>query len=929
VIDGGARGAGSPVGRFDLDRLDGDTWRRLSSILDEVLDLSPEEVPGALDRLCGGESPIREQILAILATDAKAEGYLTRTARRAMLEDAARGVEGEFATLEGRLFGPWKLGREIGRGGMGVVYLGERADGAFEQRVAIKVLGRDVGDSDRLARFRQERQILARLEHPNIARLVDGGVTDDGFWWFAMEHVVGSPITSWCEARKLEPTRVIELFQQACHAVQYAHRNLVIHRDLKPGNILVSEAGVVKLLDFGIAKILDPDGTRLPGTEPVTAAAMTPPYAAPEQIRGEPPTTATDVYALGVVLYELLTGSSPYRRTTGTLEEMRRAILEEEPEAPSRRLQRDRSPGHRIGWARVLGRDLDSITLAAMRKEPEQRYASVEALSDDLDRRRGGRPVRATGRRFGYVASKFVRRNRVPVTLAALAFLALLAGLYSTSRERDRARVEAAKAMELKEFALSLFRVSIPGEGHGSNVTARQLVDRGAERVERELRGNPTVQAEMFDLLGSVYKSLDLFPQAIAMYGKSVSLRRRNGAPDTLLAASLRELGSSTYESGDYARGEPPLREALALERRRFGEVHQRVALVLGELAVLKQRSGAMAEAESLSRAVLRVDSLTDGPQSPSTAIDLGNLGMLLYYDSRYKEAIPYVVRSLEIRQRTLGRGHLLTADAIDQVANCLAEVGELDSSITLGREALAIRRRWLAPDNPDIAHSLDNIAMHLALVGKLAEAERDQREALAIQSKSLDPGDPVLAQGYNDLAVTLYREGQLDSAGTHFREALRVWAKSLPPTHNNVLTCRNNLGVVYRETGHYAESERTLRAVLAERLRTLRPDHLDVAATQYHLGRLYVMSSRPREAEPLLRRAIEIRGGALGEDDPRVAEVKLALGNGLVAMGRNTEGRALIHESLEIAETRLGPKDRMVRLARSWKTPPRRARPL
>jgi len=922
VIDGDPRGAGRPARRLDLERLDADTWQRLSAILDEVLDLPSENVPAALDRLCDGELPIREQILAILATDAEAEGYLTRTARRAMLEDAARGVQGEFATLEGRLFGPWKLGREIGRGGMGVVYLGERADGGFEQRVAIKVLGRDVGDSDRLARFRQERQILARLEHPNIARLVDGGATEDGLWWFAMEHVVGSPITSWCEARKLEPAAVIELFRQACRAVQYAHRSLVIHRDLKPGNILVSEAGVVKLLDFGIAKILDPDGVLLPGADPVTATAtaMTPPYAAPEQIRGEPPTTATDVYALGVVLYELLTGTSPYRRTTGTLEEMRRAILEEEPEAPSRRLRHDRSPGRRSGWVRLLGRDLDNITLAAMRKEPEQRYPSVEAISDDLDRWDGGRPVRATGRRFGYVASKLVRRNRVPIALAGLAFLALLVGLYTTATERDRARSEAAKAMELKEFALSLFRVSIPGEGHGRNVTARQLVDRGAERVERELRGNPSVQAEMFDLLGSVYKSLDLFPQAIAMYGKAVSLRRRDGAPDTLLAASLRELGSSTYESGDYARAEPPLREALALERRRFGEVHQNVALVLGELAILKQRTGAIAEAESLSRVVLRVDSLTFGPQSANTAIDLGNLGMLLYYDSRYKEAIPYVVRSLRIRERTFGRGHLNTADAVDQVANCLAEVGELDSSITLGREALAIRRRWLAPDNPDIAHSLDNIAMHLALVGKLAEAERDQREALAIQSKALDPGDPVLAQGHNDLAVTLYREGQLDSAGTHFREALRVWAKSLPSTHNNVLTCRNNLGVVYRETGHYAESERTLRTVLAERLRTLRPDHLDVAATQYHLGRLFVMSSRPREGEPLLRRSIEIRGGALGKDDPRVAEVELALGNGLVAMGRNAEGRALIRESLEIAETRLGPNDRMVRLARSRK---------
>jgi serine/threonine protein kinase len=915
--------------RIDLGRLDHDTWRRIDDILEQVLDLPPEEQPAAVDRLCAGDLALREQIASILATDRAVEGYLSETSRQALI-DAAAAPEFTETPLDGRVLGAWRLLHEIGRGGMGAVYLGERADGAFEQRVAIKILGRGLGDPVQVARFRQERQILARLEHPNIARLVDGGVSEDGLWWFAMEYVAGSPITAWSRDRRLETRAALELFQQACRAVQYAHRNLVIHRDLKPSNILVSERGEVKLLDFGIAKILEQEEEGAAGGDGTfaTFAAMTPRYAAPEQVRGEAPTTATDVYALGVVLYELLTGAHPYRGRTGTREEIRRAVLEEEPESPSARVKRLGAAGGAPGpegagrklHARPIPRDLDNIVLTAIRKEPSRRYSSVEVLSDDLQRHLDGRAVRASGRTFGYLASKFVRRNRVAVAGAAIVFLTLVGGLYMTARERDRARHEATKAGEMKEFALDLFRVSAPEVGHGADVTARELLDRGAQRVERELKGHPAVQAEMWDLLGSVYRSLDLFPQAIAMYRKSVAARRGLGGAgaDTLLGNSLRELGSALYENGDYPEGQKTLEEALAMQRRRARGPDYRVAMVLGEQAVLNQRLGRIAKSESLYKEVLRIDSLTVGMNHRGTATDLANLGMLYMYDSRYDEGLVHVSRALAIRERLLGRDHLEVADGMDQVAMCLAATGELDSAITLGQEALAIRRRWLAPDHPDIAHSLLNIGPALGQAGRLEEAEQYDREGLAIRERHLDPADPLLARGHNELAVTFYRQGKLDSAGVHFDRALQVWAKTLPETHPDVLTCRNNLGVVYRETGRFRESERLLRTVLAERMRTLKSDHLDLAATQYHLGRMLVMAGRHGEGVPLLRQAVESRRAALEEDDPRVAEVRLALGNGLVAMGLAAEGRALIRSSLETAMKRLGPKDRMVVLAKS-----------
>ena len=912
----------------NLHGLDSETWRRIDSALDELIDLPPEKAAEVLDLRYGDDPALREQIAAILATDQAVEGYLSRTAREGMMDAAAEGLDFGLPPLAGRMLGPWRLLHQIGRGGMGSVYAGERADGAFEQRVAVKFLGHGIASSTLLARFRQERQILARLEHPNIARLVDGGVTEDGLWWFAMEYVDGQPITMWSQARHVSTREALALFQQVCRAVQYAHRNLVIHRDLKPSNIMVSAAGEVKLLDFGIAKILEPEGEVAGGPEgprgaddraTLTAVAMTPTYAAPEQIRGEMPTTTTDVYALGVVLYEILTGSRPYRVKTGSLEEIRRAVLDEEPEAPSARLKRPSDGAATPGLKPGVGHDLDNIVLTALRKEPERRYPSVEALSDDLQRHLDGRAVRASGRTFTYLASKFVRRNRVAVAAAALVLLALSTGLYTTARERDRARTEAAKANELKEFALNLFRVSAPEVGRGATVTARELLDRGAERVERELQGHPAVQAEMWDLLGSVYKSLDLFPQASAMYRKSVATRRGlRGQPDSLLSNSLRDLGSSLYENGEYAAAEPLLREAHAIDRRQFGEVHPRVAVSAGELAVLFNRMRRTAESESIFHFAIRVDSLTVGMNHSHTATDLANLGMLLYLDSRYHDAVPYLVRALAIRQRLQGRRHIETATNIDLLALCMAALGETDSSLALAGEALAIRRQWLAPDHPDIAHSLFNIGATLREAGRFEESERYVREALAMRQRSLDPKDPMIAHTHNDLAVIFYRQRLLDSAAVHFDQAIRVWAHSLPPTHPDVLTCRNNLGVIYRETGRFAQSERLLRQVLTERERTLPAKHLDLASTQYHLGRLLVMMARPAEGEPLLRSAIEGRLVELPADDPRIAEVELALGNGLVAMGRGAEGRSLIRKWLDLAETRLGAEDRMVVLGRA-----------
>ncbi|HEX7078296.1 MAG TPA: tetratricopeptide repeat protein [Candidatus Eisenbacteria bacterium] len=876
---------------LDLRRLDAEAWHRLHAALDQALDAPRPERAALLDRLCGGDATLRAQVDALLRADAAAEaqgtgGWAPGPAPFSEEAEDEAAAERRVSELLGRALGPWRLVEAIGRGGMGAVYRAERVGGDFAQQVAVKVLRPGLAAGDLLARFRRERQILARLEHPHIARFVDGGMTEDGLWWFALEYVSGAPITDACERRALDLDATLALFLQACDAVQFAHRNLVVHRDLKPSNILVSDEGEVKLLDFGIAKLLEPGATADERTL-LGAAAMTPQYAAPEQVRGEAPTTATDVYAVGLVLYELLTGERAYGRKIKTLEEARRAVLEEEPEAPSARVRRAGPGTRRAAWARRLRGDLDAITLTALRKEPERRFASVEAMTEDLRRHREGRPVRATGRPFGYVAGKFLRRNRIAVLAASLVVLALAGGLLATARERDRARLEARKATEIKDFVLGLFRVSDPGVSRARDVSARELLEQGATRVERDLASQPAVQAEMWDLLGSIYYDLGLFPRSQSMYEKAVAIRRRRATgADTLEAGSLSGLGQALLDQGKYADAERAFREALAIQQRHHGGTSQAVALVLGNLAVLESRAGADAPAESLYRAAIAIDSLTVGMNDPATATDLGNLSMFYAYRSRYADALPVASRALAIRERVLGRDAPEVAVSLDQVASALSGVGRVDSAITLRRRALSIRRAALPAGHPDLAHSLMNLAGSLTVAGRYAEADTLYRQALAIRLRVLDPKDPLLAQNHNDLGTALFFEGELDSAEVHDREALRIWDNVLPPDHRNVLTCRNNLAIILRSGGRYAESEAIFRDVLARRLARLGPDDPDVGHTEYHLGILLTLAGRARLAEPYLVDAVRIREAAFGAADPRATQARGALDKCRAALG-------------------------------------------
>ncbi len=789
-----------------------------------------------------------------------------------------------------RRVGAYRILGEIGHGGMGTVYLAERADDQYRKRVAIKTI-RGFGSEDVLRRFRRERQVLAALEHPNIARLFDGGTTDDGLPYFVMEYVEGKPIDAFCDERRLPVRERLRIFRQVCAAVEHAHRNLVVHRDLKPGNILVDPQGTPKLLDFGIAKLLDLD---VPGDATATALAMTPQYASPEQTRGQPITTATDVYSLGVVLYELLTGHQPYGREARSSLELLRAVCEEEPERPSTSVGRtERRPlpdggtrvttpesaaGTREGTPERLRRrlrgDLDNIVLAALRKEQERRYRSVEALSEDIRRYLEGRPVTAHRPTVFYRASKFARRNALVVGAAAAVFL-LTVGFAVVTRvqagriaqARDRASREAATSRRVSDFLVHLFTISDPGESRGSSVTARELLDRSVRDIEGRLSDEPTVKGTLLYTMGLVYDGLGLGPQALDLARKSVEQLRSAPQPDeAAIGRALVQLAMIRYHLGQYEEADPVYREALALQERALGPNHADVARTLDDLGVFYQDAGKYDEAEPLHRRALAILEKTTGPRSRDVAATLANLANLANVRGRYAEAEGLQRRALDIQENLLGPDHPEVCSGLNNLATIAFNLEKYDVAGELFGRVVATYERTEGPAHPDVGIALNNVANVAQVRGEFRTAEASLRRALAV----------------------------FGAAGV--------------PEHPNALVALSNLATVCRDTGRYAEAETTQRRALEADRRNLGPDHPNVAFDLHRLAGILTESGRASEAEPLQRHALEVLENALGPEHPTHALALMALGDVCRARGRLDEAERLYSGALRTSERALGP---------------------
>lgn len=814
-----------------------DDWRKIERVLDRLLDLPVEDREAVLETELGGDPRLRKAVVELLvAGDADAsviDGDIDSFSVLLLDETDSSST----ASLVGSFAGPFRVVEELGRGGMGVVYLARRADGQFDQRVALKVLRAGFGSETLRRRFLAERRILAKLEHPNIARLIDGGVLDDGRPFFAMEFVDGVTVPEWCIKNRASTRQRLEKFLTVCEAVAFAHQNLVLHLDLKPANILVTKQGQPKLLDFGIATLIHrdsgleetpSDGRGAESTSKIglRPRALTPEYAAPELARGDVVSTSTDVFALGKILQNLL-------------------------------------PDHE------KHRDLNSIIEKASHEEPGRRYPSVADLSSDVQAFLSGFPVSARPGSSAYRARKFFQRHRIAVSAAVALLVALLGGLGATAWQARIARDEARKAEEVKDYLVGVFVDADPERSDADVLGARDLLERGAERVRLELEGQPEIQAEMLLTIAQVSRNLGSHAEASLLVEEVVGLREAIYGPrHDAVAEALNERGWLEYLQGEWDEAEGTLRQVVGLRRELRDTEPQDLARSIDNLAEVRRVQADFEEAETLAREALAIRRRSLGDH-PDVATSLNNLGVI-------------------VRQ----------TEAAAEAESCF-------------REAVDIRMRLQGPDHPEVWAPQGNLALWLREQGRREEAREILKDLLQRQQARYGEDHPLSLGTLNNLA-SLHRDlGDLDEASRLFRQVLALWQGRGGADHPNAITSKNNLAAVLRELGSLDEAEAHLREVLAFFRTELGEEHPNTAVATHNLASTLLQAGRLEEAGPLFSQALTVARGLWPTGHPLRATFALGYGKFLKTDGRCDLAIPLLQEavsSLSAATTEIIP---------------------
>ena len=861
-------------------------WNRLQELFYAAVDMEPGERSAFLELECGGDQALLREVEALI------ESSTAETRISLAVQETAASA---FEARPGDRIDAWEIVRLIGRGGMGAVYHAVRADSHYKKDVAIKLMRVGLGGEELLARFRAERQILANLDHPNIARLIDGGTAPNGSPYFVIEYVEGVPIDEYCRQHRLSVRVRLELFRRLCEAVIYAHRNLVVHRDIKPANILVTGEGEPKLLDFGIAKPIG-GGERHAAATQVFERLMTPEYASPEQVRGEAITTATDVYLLGVLLYELLTEQQPFQLDTATSAEIETTICEVDPKRPALAAPQLR---------RELQGDLDNIVLMAMRKEPSRRYASVEQFSEDIRRHLEGYPVLARGDDWSYTATKFVRRHRLAVAFSAVFILVLIG--FGTAMailarrvvvERDEARAQQSRAEQVTKFLMDSFRVADRSGQQGRTVTAKEILDRGSDRIATELKEQPGVRAQMMNTMGEVYESLGLYDRAQELLTNSLSTRQQVfGSQSGEVGESLAALGELAETKGDYETAETNYRRDLALQRKLSGERSGGAAEAEARLGSALSRRGKNEESERLLRESLSIRQELFGGESTQAADSLNRLG--IFYDAaqKYAEAEPPFREALGIRTRVLGHESPVTANSLSELANLLNNRGKLDEAEQLQREALRIDRKLYGDQHILVADDLHALGDVLFNEGKYQDAVGVDREALAIYQHALGPEHPQVANILIGLGNAEQRRGDLKQAEGDMRSSIEMFRKLLGEHHPETASAIHNLGNLLLQSGDFAQAEK-----LEQDLVDWSREHGDNSPGHgYNLATL-AGAKRARGdykgADADYRETLEIFRQAYGETHFNYGRALASWGTNLISLGDYKDAEKALRDS-------------------------------
>lgn len=838
-------------------------WGRIKELFGAALELDPAQRAGFLREACGADENLRVELESLLAAHDQSD----------LLSNSPWQENPSLHSQAPKSIGPYELIRKLGEGGMGQVWLAEQTT-PVRRQVALKLIRAGMFDDALLQRFQSERQSLAMMDHPAIAKVFEAGSTPDGQPYLVMEYVPGLPITKYCDEKKLTIRERLELFIKACEGIQHAHQKAIIHRDLKPANILVVEIDrrpAPRIIDFGLAKTITPLGDDK--TILLTQAGSflgTPGYMSPEQADPgvQDVDTRTDVYSLGVVLYVLLTGSLPFETRKKPVHEILRQLREEDPPRPSTRVGQDNDsstssaaergtePGQLVS---LLKGDLDWIAMKALEKDRNRRYGTPSELAADIGRYLNSEPVTARPASAGYRLQKYVRRHRIAVAVAA-GLVLLLAGfaavqamqLRRITRERDRAD-------RVTEFMSGMFKVSDPSEARGNSVTAREILDKASTNVGPGLAEDPELQAQMMEVMGNVYKNLGLYSRADSLLkDSSETWARILGPKDPQTLNSLDELGWTLSREGRYA------------------------------------------ESEKIQRKVLEVRTRVLGPEHPDTARSMAHLAEALGYQARYPEAEKLYRQALEIRRRTIGPEHPDTLSSIYSLTTVLDGQGKYAEAEVLQRQVVEVRRRVLGPEHPDTLLSLNGLAWTLSAEGEYIEAEKAQREIVNIRQKILGPEHPLTLKSINSLVSTLIALQRYAEAETLQRNGLEIQRRVLGPEHPDSLASLNNLAWILDMQGRYAEAEKLQRDVLEAQRRVLGPEHPNTLKSMDNLAGSLQQQGRFAEAEQLERANYEIRRRVLGPEHPDTAVAKYNLACMAARQGKREEALKLLRDAAD-----------------------------